>query len=105
MKHYYPNFDDFLKYCEKGNTVPVYRELLADALTPVSAYQRLAKPLGYAPASHSFLLESVVGGERIAQYSFVAANPEAVFTARRNEICISKLNGDERDDFLRRPAG
>ena len=95
MKHYYPDFDEFLKHCQSGNTVPVYRELLADALTPVSAYQRLAKPLGYAPASHSFLLESVVGGERIAQYSFVAANPEAVFTARRNEIHISRPNGQD----------
>ncbi len=95
MKHYYPNFDGFLKYCEQGNTIPIYRELLADALTPVSAYQRLARPLGYAPASHSFLLESVVGGERIAQYSFVAANPEAIFTARRNEILITRPNGDD----------
>ncbi|MBN1555806.1 MAG: chorismate-binding protein, partial [Phycisphaerae bacterium] len=90
MKHYYPNFDEFLKLSEKGNTIPVYRQLLADALTPVTAYQRLAQPLGYAPASHAFLLESVVGGEKIARYSFVAANPEATFTARRDEITIQR---------------
>ncbi|MBN1943600.1 MAG: anthranilate synthase component I [Phycisphaerae bacterium] len=90
MKHYYPNFDEFLKLSEKGNTVPVYRQLLADAITPVTAYQRLAQPLGYAPASHAFLLESVVGGEKIARYSFVAANPEAVFTATRDEIVIDR---------------
>jgi anthranilate synthase component 1 len=90
MKHYYPNFDEFLKLSEKGNTVPVYRQLLADALTPVTAYQRLAQPLGYAPASHAFLLESVVGGEKIARYSFVAANPEATFTATRDEITIDR---------------
>jgi anthranilate synthase component 1 len=90
MKHYHPNFDDFRALCEEGNTVPVYRELLADALTPVSAYQRLAQPLGFAPAKYSFLLESVVGGEKIARYSFVAANPEATFTARRDEITIDR---------------
>lgn len=90
MKHYYPNFDEFLKLTEKGNTIPVYRQLLADAITPVTAYQRLAHPLGYAPASHAFLLESVVGGEKIARYSFVAANPEAVFTATRDEITIHR---------------
>ena len=41
MKHYYPSFDEFLKLAEKGNTIPVHRLLLADSLTPVTAYQRL----------------------------------------------------------------
>jgi len=94
MKHYYPTFDEFVKLTEKGNTVPVYRLLLADSLTPVTAYHRLAAPAGFAPSRHSFLLESVVGGERIARYSFVGADPEAVFVARRDEITISR-NGRE----------
>ncbi|MFW6065331.1 MAG: anthranilate synthase component I, partial [Planctomycetota bacterium] len=90
MKHYYPNFDDFLKLSERGNTIPVYRELLADALTPVTAFQRLSRPPGFAPAKNAFLLESVVGGERIARFSFVAADPEAVFEARRGKITIRR---------------
>ncbi len=90
MKHYYPNFEEFRKLTERGNVVPVHRQLLADALTPVSAYQRLAQPLGYAPAGYSFLLESVVGGEKIARFSFVAANPETTFTVRRDEITLSR---------------
>ncbi|MHC4984112.1 MAG: anthranilate synthase component I, partial [Planctomycetota bacterium] len=90
MKHYHPNFDEFLKLAERGNTIPVYRQLLADALTPVMAYERLATPPGFAPASHSFLLESVVGGERIARFSFVAADPEANFVARREKIEICR---------------
>ena len=44
MKHYYPGFDEFMALAERGNTIPVYRQLLADALTPVMAYQRLAQP-------------------------------------------------------------
>jgi anthranilate synthase component I len=90
MKHYYPTFDEFMALAEKGNTIPVYRQLLADALTPVTAYQRLAQPAGFAPAAHSFLLESVVGGERIARYSFVAADPETTITARRDEMTICR---------------
>jgi len=86
MKHYYPNFEQFLQLAEQGNTIPVYRQLLSDTLTPVTAYQRLAHPKGFAPAGHSFLLESVVGGERIARFSFVAADPEATFVVRRDEI-------------------
>jgi anthranilate synthase component 1 len=95
MKHYYPNFDEFRALCESANTVPVYRQLLADALTPVSAYQRLAQPIGFAQAGHSFLLESVVGGEKIARYSFVAAHPEATFTVRRNEITLARRGQPE----------
>ena len=96
MKHYYPNFDEFLALAEQGNTIPVYRQLLADALTPVTAYRRLAEPPGFAPATHSFLFESVVGGERIARYSFVAADPEMTFTARRDEITIRPRSGEAR---------
>ncbi|MFW5841485.1 MAG: anthranilate synthase component I family protein, partial [Planctomycetota bacterium] len=95
MKHYYPNFDEFCKLSEQGNTIPVYRQLLADSLTPVTAYQRLAQPPGFAPAQHAFLLESVVGGERMARFSFVAADPEAVFTARGSEITISRRGSGE----------
>lgn len=97
MKHYYPNYDDFLKLSEQGNTISVFRELLADALTPVSAYQRLVNPTDAAPASHGFLFESVVGGEKIARYSFVAANPAATFSATRDEIIIVREDGTTRE--------
>jgi anthranilate synthase component 1 len=50
--------------------VPVQRELLADTLTPVSAYARLCPP-----GEPGFLLESVEGGERLARYSFIGFQP------------------------------
>ena len=55
---------------ERPNLVPVYIEISADLLTPVAAYLKIANE-----SSHSFLLESVVGGENLARYSFVGANP------------------------------
>ncbi|MDP6545530.1 MAG: anthranilate synthase component I [Phycisphaerae bacterium] len=90
MKHYYPNFDEFRGLTERGNTIPVYRQLMADALTPVTAYRRLAEPSGLGRVSNSFLFESVVGGERIARYSFVGVDPEVLFTAYRDEITIER---------------
>ncbi len=93
MKHYYPNFTEFCGLARQGNTIPVYRQLLADALTPVGAFQRLAYPPGFAPAKNAFLLESVVGGERIARYSFVGVDPEITFTARRDRIVIAPRGG------------
>ena len=105
MKHYYPTFDEFRELVPRGNTIPVYRELLADALTPVTAYQRLAYPAGFAPAGYAFLLESVVGGERIARYSFAAAEPEATFTARRDTITISRPDADDQVVTSHNPLG
>ena len=69
MTRYYPNFDEFAKLAEPGQTIPVYRQLLSDVLTPVTAYLRLSQ------ADHAFLLESVVGGERIARYSSSELSP------------------------------
>ena len=90
MKHYQPNFDEFCQLTSRGNTIPVYRQLLADALTPVMAYKRLANPAGFAPAKNAFLLESVVGGEQMARFSFASADPEATFTVRGRQITLGR---------------
>jgi len=71
---YTPSRDEFIAAAARGNLIPVYRELLADGDTPVSAYAALG--LG----AHSFLLESVVGGATWAAYSFVGVAPRAVVT-------------------------
>lgn len=71
---YTPSRQEFIAAAKRGNLIPVYRELLADGDTPVSAYAAL----GANP--HSFLLESVVGGANWAAYSFVGVSPRAVIT-------------------------
>ncbi|MBI5724364.1 MAG: anthranilate synthase component I [Planctomycetes bacterium] len=103
MKHYYPNFDEFLRLSEQGNTIPVYRQLLADALTPVTAYQRVACPAGFAPAGHSFLLESVVGGERVARYSFAGADPQVTFSIRGDQATTTAVGKPPRTFTSRDP--
>ncbi|MDY6913337.1 MAG: anthranilate synthase component I, partial [Planctomycetota bacterium] len=103
MKHYYPSFDEFRALTERGNTVPVYRQVLADALTPVMAYQRLAMPPGFAPAGNAFLLESVVGGERIARFSFVAVDPAATFIARGENITVCRTGQQDETITSRDP--
>ncbi|HEU0036375.1 MAG TPA: anthranilate synthase component I [Kofleriaceae bacterium] len=69
---YTPSRDEFVAAAGQGNLIPVYRELLADSDTPVSAYAALGA------GEHSFLLESVVGGTTWAAYSFVGIAPRAV---------------------------
>jgi anthranilate synthase component 1 len=69
-----PSREDFGEAATRGNLIPVYRELLADGDTPVSAYAALGA------GEHSFLLESVVGGANWGAYSFIGVAPRAVVT-------------------------
>jgi anthranilate synthase component 1 len=96
-----PSFTEFQRLAKQGNLIPVYDVFSADLLTPVSAYLRIAQG-----ARHSFLLESVEGGEKIARYTFAGANPEEVFRYA-NGACVlesrDRIVWEEKDpvSFLR----
>ncbi len=79
-----PDYKTFARLARQGNLVPVYETVRADLLTPVSAYLRLA-----ARAKHSFLLESVEGGERLARYTFLGCDPVEVFRYAGG-VCITQ---------------
>jgi anthranilate synthase component 1 len=66
-----PTRDDARALAKDHALIPVYREVLADMLTPVRAYSLLCPP-----GSPGFLLESVEGGERLARYSFIGFEPK-----------------------------
>lgn len=91
-KRYYPDFEEFKKLTTKGNLVPVYRQLFADTLTPVSAFQKISN------TRYAFLLESAAGGEKISRYSLLGANPFIEFTSRGNRIEI--IRGNTREEVL-----
>jgi anthranilate synthase component I len=70
---------------------PHTRELLAETLTPLAAYQRLA-----ALSPVRFLFESVTGGERVARYSFLGAGPRALLRLFPDRLEIERASGVER---------
>ncbi len=74
---YEPDYATFLENARRGALQPVYREVLADWETPVSAFYKVAQESHYA-----FLLESVTGGEQIARYSYIGLNPTAIVRTR-----------------------
>ncbi len=92
MAHY-PSREEFCRFAERGNLLPVYREILADGDTPVSAYAKLGR------GEYSFLLESVVGGEKWASYSFIGVAPRAVLKCqnRRAEVVWYDVDGGGGD--------
>src|SRR5215208_6557179 len=67
--------------------VPIFREVMADLETPVSAYLKIR---GSGPA---FLLESIEGGERLARYSFIGSDPIAVLTMRAGLATLKCVAG------------
>ena len=78
-----PVREDFENLAARHNVVPVWREVLVDLITPVAAFLRL----GASP--HSFLLESVEGGENWARYSFLGGDAFATISARDGRLNIS----------------
>jgi anthranilate synthase component I len=86
-----PDREQFLARALRGNLVPVYREILADRLTPVSAFERLVATEPPESNGYAFLLESVEGGERIGRYSILGSNPSLIFRSKgaRAEITES----------------
>src|SRR5687767_1112622 len=75
-----PSRDDFRALAREHSVVPVWREVLADLTTPVSAFLRIA---GDEPG---FLLESVEHGERWGRWSFVGRRPAVTFVARGGRL-------------------
>ncbi len=83
MKHqYHPSFEEFRRLFERGNVVPVYRQLMADTMTPVLAFQKIAS------GPYGFLLESAAGPEKIGRYCFLGSSPFALFRSTGHQVEI-----------------
>jgi anthranilate synthase component 1 len=91
---YTPSLQEFLKLSDKGNAIPVYKEINADLDTPVSAFLKIKK------SDYAFLLESVEGQEKIARYSFLGSNPYLVFRSKANRIEILYPQSKLKKRFL-----
>ena len=74
--------ESFRELAHRGNLIPVYREIIADMETPVSAFHKIDT------GDHSFLFESVEKGNKFARYSFLGASPHLIFQARGKNITL-----------------
>ena len=78
-------FEEFVELARRGTFVPVVKEIIADLLTPVSAFLKIAEHSDYA-----FLFESVEGGEQVARYSFLGKDPFLVLRQRGGRTIIDR---------------
>jgi anthranilate synthase component I len=79
------SFETFQELARRGTFVPVCKEIVADLLTPVSAFLKIAEHSDYA-----FLLESVEGGEHVGRYSFLGKDPFLILRARGGQTTIDR---------------
>ncbi|MBD3378903.1 MAG: anthranilate synthase component I [Candidatus Omnitrophica bacterium] len=85
---YCPGKEEFIGLSEQGNVIPVYRELLADFDTPLSAFRKIE-------GRFSYLLESVEGGEHMARYSFLGSDPSLRIESKGRRVRFIRPSGVE----------
>src|SRR5438094_325156 len=85
-----PSREEFRELAKRGNLIPVYTELVADAETPVSAFSKIDE------GGHSFLLESAEHIDKGGRYSFVGSNPRLIFQSCGRNIRVAE-NGAVRE--------
>ncbi|MEP7341912.1 MAG: anthranilate synthase component I [Acidobacteriota bacterium] len=89
-------YEEFLSLAARGTVVPLVKTVMADLLTPVSAYLRIERH-----AERAFLLESIEGGEKIARYSFLGCEPHTIVRARGDQVTVERVGA--ASETLNRP--
>ena len=85
-----PDYETFAQRAQQYEWVPVYRRLLCDSLTPVSAFHRIDS------GGSACLFESVIGGEKVGRYSFLAVDPFLELSAAR-QMSVTVRTATETD--------
>jgi len=89
---YNPSLDDFKEMARGFNVIPLYREILADMETPVSAFMKIDT------GGDAFLLESVEHGEKWGRYSFLGVNPRMILRSKGDEVEILGPGNERRSE-------
>ena len=88
----YTSLNEIKAMAGRGNVVPVCGSILADTETPVTVWMKL-----FADTKHSFLLESVTGGDKVARYSFLGGNPFVTFKSNGMHWDIAGADNERGD--------
>jgi anthranilate synthase component 1 len=89
-----PSKEDFQRLSAGASFMPVYRDVLADMETPLSAYWKLGHD-----ETHSFLLESVTGGEQLARFSIIGVRPRLVLRTKGRNVHRITPKGHARSEL------
>ncbi len=79
-----PSFDEVLKLSSDFSVIPIYKEIYADVVTPITLLRRISQKSG-----KFFLLESVEGGEKWGRYSYIGFNPKARLVYKNGVLTVT----------------
>src|ERR1700686_4007304 len=88
-----PDYKEFSRLTRESTLVPVVKSVMADLLTPVSAFLAISRG-----EKHAFLLESVERGEQIGRYTFLGARPYMQLRTRGKEVFVELGKKRERQE-------
>jgi anthranilate synthase component I len=88
-----PSLEEFKQKAKSGNLIPVYKEILADLDTPVSAYMKISG------GKYSFLLESIEGGEKWARYCFLGCDPSVVVSTKGRTLTLTENGKTQQSEI------
>src|SRR6202162_6446803 len=88
-----PDYKEFSRLAGEATLIPVVKSVMADLLTPVSAFLAIA-----ANEPDSFLLESVERGEQIGRYTFLGARPYMQVRAEGAHIAVQRGKHKEKQE-------
>lgn len=92
-----PSWKRFQDIAHRGNLVPIYREILADLETPVSAFLKLGG------GEFSYLLESVEGAEKLARYSIIGIDPKIIVRVDSGTVEVRRPGSAPRKRKVKDP--
>jgi len=91
-----PSREEFRELAGRGNLIPVYRIVLGDLETPVSAFRKIGR------GRYAFLLESVEGGETVGRHSFLGSEPFLIFRSKGDHVTLD--DGEEQKHVTLAPG-
>ena len=87
---YYPSLNEYVKMSSDYNLIPVFTDLLVDMETPISIFKKVCQ------GNHTYLLESVEGGENLARYSFIGLEPFLTYRCKNGAGVINDFSGPKQ---------
>lgn len=97
-----PSYDEVLNLKDSYSVIPIYKEIYADVVTPITLLRKIA-----GISDKYFLLESIEGGEKWGRYSFIGFNPKARLAYKNGTLTITgegekTVNTDKPYDEVRK---
>lgn len=88
----FPKYEQLKQYENDYSLIPIYREIYADVITPITLLRKIAQT-----EDHFYLLESVEGGKQWGRYSFLGFAPTLQLTCRNHKVTV-KGGGMEKEE-------